>query len=153
MLIDLIDWDEETPIMPARNPTTPNQLSPEQRAQIEAIRKRRREPEAQADLERVREQFADHPSRDELIRRGEIDPARTLTGDGFLALVRALADLKRLRSEKGLSLADVTERSGLDRAAISRLESGKNPNPTFETVTRYAAALGVRLRIVVEECT
>src|SRR5262245_29628379 len=133
--------ERKFPIMPTRNPTTPNELSPEQRAHIEAIRERRRKPEAQADIERVREQFADHPSHDELIRRGDIDPARTLAGDGYLALVRALADLKRLRSERGLSLADVTERSGLDRAAISRLESGKNPNPTFETVARYAAAL------------
>ena len=73
--------------MPTRNPTTPNELSPEQRAHIEAIRERRRKPEAQADIERVREQYADHPSRDELIRRGDIDPRGTLTGDGYLAFV------------------------------------------------------------------
>jgi DNA-binding XRE family transcriptional regulator len=126
-------------------------LSPEQRARIESIRARRRTPEAQEEIERVRRQFADHPSRAELIRRGDIDPERTLTGEGRSALIRALAELKRLRSTRGLSLADVAERSGLDRAAISRLETGKNPNPTFETVARYAQALGVRVRVVLEE--
>jgi DNA-binding Xre family transcriptional regulator len=127
------------------------ELSTEQRAQVEAIRARRKTPEAQAEIEQVRRQFADHPSREELIRRGDIDPERTLTGDGRLALIQALAELKRVRAERGLSLTDLADRSGIDRAAISRLESGKNPNPTFETVARYAAAVGVRVRIVVEE--
>jgi DNA-binding Xre family transcriptional regulator len=127
------------------------ELSTEQRAQVEAIRARRQTPEAQAEIEQVRRQFADHPSREELIRRGDIDPGRTLTGDGRLALIQALAELKRVRAERGLSLTDLADRSGIDRAAISRLESGKNPNPTFETVARYAAAVGVRVRIVVEE--
>lgn len=137
--------------MPMRNQSKMEELSPEQRARVEAVRARRRTPGAQAEIERVRQQFADHPSRDELIQRGDIDPEGTLTGDGRLALLRALAELKRLRSERGMSLANIADRSGIDRAAISRLESGKNPNPTFETVARYAAALGVRVRVVVEE--
>ncbi len=137
--------------MPTKNRSKVEELSPEQRARVEAIRARRRTPEGLAEIERVRQQFADHPSRDELIHRGDIDPERTLTGDGRLALLRVLAELKRVRSERGLSLADIADRSGIDRAAISRLESGKNPNPTFETVARYAAALGVRVRVVVEE--
>jgi DNA-binding Xre family transcriptional regulator len=138
------------------NVPTPNQskldgLSSEQRARVEAIRARRGTSEAQAEIERVRQRFADHPSRVELIRCGEIDPKRSLTGDGRMALTLSLAKLNRLRSKRGLSLADVADRCGLDRAAISRLESGKNPNLTFETVARYAPALGVRIRVVVEE--
>ncbi len=137
--------------MPTPNPAKLAEMSPEQRLRVEAIRARRKTPEAQAEIEHVRRQFADHPSREELIRRGDIDPERTMTGDGRLALIQALTELKRRRAERGLSLADLADRSGIDRSAISRLESGKNPNPTFETVARYAAALGVRVRIIVEE--
>jgi transcriptional regulator with XRE-family HTH domain len=44
-----------------------------------------------------------------------------------------------------LSLADVSERSGIDRAAIHKLENGLNKNPTMSALTRYADALGVRI--------
>jgi transcriptional regulator with XRE-family HTH domain len=44
-----------------------------------------------------------------------------------------------------LSLADVAERSGIDKAALSRLENGVHDNPTVETLARYAAALGKKL--------
>jgi DNA-binding XRE family transcriptional regulator len=138
-------------MVPSQNRAKPAELTTEQRARVEAIRARRRTPEAQAEIEEVRRRFADHPSREELIRRGDIDPERTSTGDGRLALIHVMAELKRLRAERGLSLADLADRCGIDRAAISRLESGKNPNPTFETVARYAAAMGARVRILVEE--
>ena len=137
--------------MPTHNQTKLDDSPSEHRARVEALRARRQTPEQQAELEQVRRQFADHPSREELIRRGDIDPERSLNAEARLALLQALVELKRLRSERGLGLADLAERSGLDRAAISRLESGKNPNPTFETLARYAAALGVRVRVVVEE--
>ena len=51
----------------------------------------------------------------------------------------------------GLSLTDLSERSGLTRAAISRLENGWNLNPTLETLFRYAEALGVDLRLTVDD--
>ena len=41
----------------------------------------------------------------------------------------------------------MARRSGLDPAVLSRLETGKNPNPTFETLSRYAAALDLDLAI------
>jgi transcriptional regulator with XRE-family HTH domain len=43
-----------------------------------------------------------------------------------------------------LSITDVAERSGLDRAVVSRLENGKQDNPTVATLMRYAAAVGKR---------
>jgi transcriptional regulator with XRE-family HTH domain len=43
-----------------------------------------------------------------------------------------------------LSIGDVAERSGLDRAVVSRLENGKQDNPTIATLMRYAAAVGKR---------
>lgn len=55
------------------------------------------------------------------------------------------AQLKAAREAKGLSLADLTEITGMDRSAISKLETGQRANPTVETLIRYAEALGKRL--------
>ncbi|OYV87589.1 MAG: hypothetical protein B7Z73_09880, partial [Planctomycetia bacterium 21-64-5] len=41
-----------------------------------------------------------------------------------------LKQLKAARKDKGLSLADLSERTGMDRSALSKLESGERPNPT-----------------------
>jgi hypothetical protein len=49
--------------------------------------------------------------------------------------------------ERGLSLTDVFERSGLTRAAVSRLENGWNANPTLDTLFRYAAPLGAHVSL------
>ena len=60
--------------------------------------------------------------------------------------LRELCDkLKAARQEKGLSLADLTELTGMDRAAISKLETGQRTNPTIDTLVRYAQAVGRRL--------
>ncbi len=45
----------------------------------------------------------------------------------------------------GSAWSEISRRSGIDLASLSRLEAGKNPNPTFETLSRYAHALGLRL--------
>jgi transcriptional regulator with XRE-family HTH domain len=63
-------------------------------------------------------------------------------GRGFRELIAAL---RAEREQQGLSLADVAERSGMDRAAIHKLEIGLNANPTQATLTRYAHALGIRI--------
>ena len=49
------------------------------------------------------------------------------------------------REAKGLSLADLTELTGMDRSALSKLETGQRANPTVETLVRYAQAVGKRL--------
>jgi DNA-binding XRE family transcriptional regulator len=56
-----------------------------------------------------------------------------------------LQQLKAAREEKGLSLADLAELTGMDRSALSKLETGLRPNPTVETLVRYAQAVGKRL--------
>ena len=48
------------------------------------------------------------------------------------------------RERRGLSISDVAARSGLDRAVVSRLENGKQDNPTVATLMRYCAAVGKR---------
>jgi transcriptional regulator with XRE-family HTH domain len=53
--------------------------------------------------------------------------------------------LKAAREERGLSLSDMTELTGMDRSSLSRLETGQRANPTVETLARYARAVGKRL--------
>ncbi len=52
--------------------------------------------------------------------------------------------MKRERERSSLSISEVAQRSGLDRAVVSRLENGKLANPTVATLMRYAAAVGQR---------
>ncbi len=56
-----------------------------------------------------------------------------------------LLQLKAAREAKGLSLSDLTELTGMDRSALSKLETGQRANPTVETLVRYAEAVGKRL--------
>ena len=56
-----------------------------------------------------------------------------------------LQQLRAAREAKGLSLADLTELTGMDRSALSKLETGRRANPTVETLVRYAEAVGKRL--------
>jgi predicted transcriptional regulator len=60
-------------------------------------------------------------------------------------LDKLCTQLKAAREAKGLSLADVTELTGMDRSALSKLETGQRANPTVETLVRYAEAVGMRL--------
>ena len=127
-------------------------LTPEQWARIEAIRAANRTPEARARQEAIREEYTDKPGLDELIRRGEVDPERITTMGAMGALLKATADVHKTPGEaKELSLTEVARRSGLPLPALSRLESGKNPRPTFETLARYAAGVGLEVDIVVRE--
>ena len=54
----------------------------------------------------------------------------------YLSAAAALWRVEEAREAAGLSLADVAERSGIDKAALSRLENGVHDNPTVETLTR-----------------
>src|SRR5205823_9821565 len=84
------------------------------------------------------------PSLEDLVRSGECDPDAVMTMGMYFDVQQALQALKREREQCGLSIGDVAERSGLDRAVVSRLENGKQDNPTVATLMRYAAAVGKR---------
>jgi DNA-binding phage protein len=56
-----------------------------------------------------------------------------------------IASTRNAREARGLSVSDVASRMGVDHAAVSRLESGKQPNPTVNTVMRYVEAIGLRV--------
>jgi DNA-binding XRE family transcriptional regulator len=108
-----------------------------------------RTPEELAELREERARFSrERPGPEDLIASGEYEgPYRQ---GNIMALLSAVAELKRHRDEQGLSLADVSERSGLDRALLSRLENGKVLNPTLATLWRYADAIGAQVSFAVE---
>ena len=111
------------------------ELSPEQKAAVEAIR-------ARSKIER--------PGPDELIDKGELD--ELVPHGQFMELRELVVRLRQIRERQGLTLTDVSERSGITRAAASRLENGWNLNPTMDTLFRYATVLGAQIRLSVEEC-
>jgi DNA-binding XRE family transcriptional regulator len=92
----------------------------------------------------IRETFRDrHPSPEELIATGEAADF-DLRGE-YRALRPFIEQLKQAREAAGLTLAEVSRRCGIDQPALSRLENGRNTNPTLDTLWRYAAAVGRRL--------
>lgn len=100
-------------------------------------RDRRLTPEEAAKYKAIREQVAEELP--DLVARHHERMAALDQVDELLK------QLKAAREEKGLSLADLTERTGMDRSALSKLETGQRPNPTVETLVRYAEAVGKRL--------
>jgi DNA-binding XRE family transcriptional regulator len=100
-------------------------------------RERRLDPEDAAKYREIREQIAGELP--ELITRHH---DRMAAYDQFAELLR---QLRAAREQRGLSLAELTELTGMDRSALSKLESGQRPNPTLETLIRYAEAVGKRL--------
>ena len=100
-------------------------------------RDRRLTPEEAAKYKKIRERVAEELP--ELIARHH---ERMATLDQFQVL---LVQLKAAREAKGLSLANLTELTGMDRSALSKLETGQRVNPTVETLVRYAEAVGKRL--------
>ncbi len=53
----------------------------------------------------------------------------------------------------GLSLADVNDRSGIDRGTLSKLENDEDPNVTMNTLIRYAEALGKVILVQLDDAT
>ena len=53
--------------------------------------------------------------------------------------------IREHRQAQGVSLAELSARTNMTRAALSRIENGLNVNPTVETLRRIGEALGLRL--------
>jgi DNA-binding XRE family transcriptional regulator len=100
-------------------------------------RTRRLSSEEAASYREVRDQVAEELP--ELIARHH---ERLVALDQVTGLVQ---QLKAAREEKGLSLSDMTRLTGMDRSALSKLETGQRLNPTIETLVRYADAVGKRV--------
>jgi len=98
----------------------------------------------------VRDKIKDrHPGPDELLATGDyVGPFRS---GSYQAFRLAMHELKTDRERQGLTLADVENRSGIDKAAISLLENGLQGNPTLEMLLRYTEALGKQFTWAVED--
>ena len=101
------------------------------------VRNRRLTPEEAAKYRKIREQVAEELP--DLIARHD---QRVTALDQQAELVK---QLKTAREQRGLSLSDMTRLTGMDRSALSKLETGQRPNPTVDTLVRYAQAVGKRL--------
>jgi ribosome-binding protein aMBF1 (putative translation factor) len=101
-------------------------------------------PEQEAAEQAIRQKFQEErPTLEDLVERGDI--AQVFTMGEYWELRKTFAALKVLREQQGLSISDLAERTGMDRAMISRLENGQVDNPTISTMGRYAKALGKRV--------
>jgi DNA-binding Xre family transcriptional regulator len=98
-----------------------------------------------AEKERLRALRAEYqktkPTLEDLKARGAVVvPLGT-----YLAVQQLVADLRHQRQLQKLTLEQVAARAGMDKAALSRLETGKQPNPTVDSLLRIATALGMTI--------
>lgn len=126
---DACTQEETEEEMKMRRIFRPNQKTAEERAHEQALRDQLQK---------------EKPSLEDLVRSGACDADAVMTMGMYFDVQGALKALKQERERSGLTIGDVAERSGLDRAVVSRLENGKQDNPTVATLMRYAAAIGKR---------
>jgi DNA-binding Xre family transcriptional regulator len=101
----------------------------------------KRTPEELARLRADRARYQrERPTPQQLLAEG--GHAEFVKLGELLMLHQAIAWLKAERERQKLTLAEMSRRTGIDQAALSRLETGKNSNPTLDTLYRIAAALG-----------
>jgi DNA-binding phage protein len=96
---------------------------------------------------KIREQIADELPES---RKRAKERIAILKKEGT-PLRQVLGALRAERERQGLSLADIHERTGIDRAALSRLENNEEANPTLATLERYAQAVGKHLVVLLSE--
>jgi DNA-binding XRE family transcriptional regulator len=114
------------------------------------FRKSERTPEETARLRADRERY----------QRERREPFQLLAEGGhedfvplgeLLDLHQVMTQLRQERERQGLTLADMANRTGIDQAALSRLENGRTPNPTLDTLRRVATALGKVIRCTFQD--
>jgi DNA-binding phage protein len=62
-------------------------------------------------------------------------------------LANVFQSLRSEREKQGLSLADVSARTGIPRESICRLENLEKGNFEIATIQRYAQALGLKIQV------
>jgi len=80
----------------------------------------------------LNEQLNDHEIREEW---DALEPE--------FAIVQAIIDARKIA---GLTQKQISERTGITQADISRLENG-NANPSLSTLKRLASAMGMTLKL------
>src|SRR5439155_24995256 len=96
-------------------------------------RKSQRTPKETARLRADRQRYQrDKPSPEQLLAEGghkEFVPLGEL-----ILLQQLMASLRKEREQQGLTLAELSKRTGIEPAALSRLETGSHGNPTVGTL-------------------
>ena len=112
-----------------------NKISSGQKAAIAAARKR---------AKRTREQLKRNSA--EVLTPQELADAAPF----YFTLRAYIQQLKAAREATGLTLADVSNRTGLAVESLSRLETGALTNPTWKTLGLYAKAVGRQPQLTAE---
>jgi ribosome-binding protein aMBF1 (putative translation factor) len=102
--------------------------------------------DARKRAEQTRRQLEHKPGPSELLTPQELAEASPF----YLVLRDYVRQLKEVREDAGVTLAELSARSGLAVETLSRLETGALTNPTWKTLGVYAVALGLRPRLVLE---
>jgi predicted XRE-type DNA-binding protein len=79
----------------------------------------------------------------------DVEAARTEARTRTQAYVLGFR-LAQLRQELGLSQSEIASRMGVSQPRVSQLESGDVGQMEVDTLARYIAALGGRLRLVAD---
>jgi len=115
------------------------------------FRRSERSQEQIAEEKKLRSRFqSERPSLESLVESGEY--SAPMEQFEYFNVMQLAAELKRHRERLNLSLSDLEERSGIDKAALSRFENGLTENPTILTIERIARSIGKRLRFSLEDC-
>jgi hypothetical protein len=94
-----------------------------------------------AKLQEVRERFQrERPTLEQVLKATGQTEAMTL-GE-YLQTKDLLRAIQRERERQNVTLAQLAERTGYDKAVLSRLFTGTQANTTLATVGRIANALG-----------
>jgi DNA-binding XRE family transcriptional regulator len=83
--------------------------------------------------------------------REEFPPKARSRRDPPIPLQDIMAALKAARTQKGLTLAEITESTGIATPNLSTLENSADANPTVQTLLRYADALGKTIHVVLDD--
>lgn len=60
--------------------------------------------------------------------------------------------IKKLREERGVSLGEMEEKTGLSRSYINRLENSTRENPTLDSISRLVKYFGIPFSTMQEFC-
>lgn len=117
---------------------------------------RRATPEERArDAEIRRQVEAEKPELEagarESVDRYESTLVRYLQIQGAFDLAAAVAELRSARQRKGLTLAEVSNLTGVAESELSDLETGDDESPTLRALQRYAQTVGLRIALELSE--
>lgn len=96
-------------------------------------------PEQMAEWHAIHEYHKQHPILEV--------PKTAIKGRSFMAILKLLGGLKAARETQGLPLEEVATRMGIEPVALTRLETGKELDPSIFTLLKWAEVLGQKLTL------